>query len=459
MDEHLESAHALIAKDRLIQQGDAVLAAVSGGGDSVGLLLFLFENREALGISTLAAAHVNHRLRAQAQEEEAFVRALCEKLQIPLLVKRLSPENSDMPEEWAREQRYAFLQSAAEQSGAKIAVAHTQDDQAETVLFHILRGTFVHGAAGMKSMNGAVIRPFLHTARDDVRRWLSVRGQTWCEDATNATLQYTRGRIRNETLPLLEKVHPGAQKALLRFSQGMRELSDWLEELAQNLLMQARCEYGGYDAACFASAPAPVAREAVRLLILQSGAKPEKTALCRTICSLFETGGALAVSQDCIFRVSQGRLFVEKKRMIPDAADWKRPFSAGVTESPDGRILKITVMPMKKANFSAKDRKKALKFWADYDMISVNTQFRTKQPGDTFCPAERNMTKPLKKWYSEAKIPLPERERIPVLARGNEILWVPGWGVSRSAAVSSATKTIVEFQVLEAQETPFLKEM
>ena len=165
MDERLESAWALIAKDGLIQPDDTVIAAVSGGGDSVGLLLFLSENREALGISRLVGAHVNHGLRAEAKAEEMFVRALCEKLGIPLLVKQLFPQSSDMSEEWARKERYAFLKSAAEALNAKIAVAHTKDDQAETVLFHILRGTFVHGAAGMKSSNGVVIRPFLQTAR------------------------------------------------------------------------------------------------------------------------------------------------------------------------------------------------------------------------------------------------------------------------------------------------------
>lgn len=447
MDERLESAWALIAKDGLIQPDDTVIAAVSGGGDSIGLLLFLSQNREALGISRLVGAHVNHGLRAEAKAEEMFVRALCKKLGIPLLVKQLFPQSSDMSEEWARKERYAFLKSAAEALNAKIAVAHTKDDQAETVLFHILRGTFVHGAAGMKSSNGVVIRPFLQTARGDVRRWLALRGQGWCEDATNATLQYTRGRIRNETLPVLEKVHPGAQEALLRFSQEMREMSDWLEELAHQLLEKALCEYGCYDAECLASAPAPVAREAVRLLILKSGAKPEKTALCGQICALLKKGGAIAVSKDCIFRVSQGRLSVEKRRMPSDREPWHQPFSEGVIEGPNAKILEITLVPVKKANFSAKDEKKALKFWADYDMISDDAQFRTKQPGDTFCPAERNVTKPLKKWYSEARIPLSEREQIPVLAKGSEILWAPGWGVSRSAAVSAATKMIVEFHV------------
>ena len=161
MDERLQSALALIEKERLIVPRDVILAAVSGGGDSVGLLLFLWENKQQLGISQLIAAHVNHGLRPEADEEEAFVCSLCQALGIALNVKRLSPDSTQMPEEWARRERYAFLQEIAAQTGAKIAAAHTEDDQAETVLFHLARGTFVHGAAGMRAVNGNVIRPFL----------------------------------------------------------------------------------------------------------------------------------------------------------------------------------------------------------------------------------------------------------------------------------------------------------
>lgn len=446
MDERLESALAFIQQERLIVPGDAVLAAVSGGGDSVGLLLFLIEHRKELGISQLIAAHVNHALRPEADEEEAFVRALCETLGIALKVKRLSPDCAEMSEEWARRERYAFLQEVAAQTGAKIAVAHTEDDQAETVLFHLARGTFVHGAAGMRARNGNVIRPFLQTARADVRRWLSARGQTWCEDATNATMQYARGRVRHGALPALEQVHPGAKAALVRFSKEMRELSDWLGELAQNLLKQAACGENCYDIPVLLSAGLPVRREAVRLLILQSGAKPEKTALCKAICTMLESGGAIEVSPGCLFWAASGKLYVRKPKEKARPCAWKHPFSQGVLDAPDGRKFEICVFAAEKENFSAKDRKKALNFWADYDMISVDTQFRTKRPGDVFCPAARNVTKPLRKWYSEAKIPSEERERIPVLARGSEILWVPGWGISRAAAVSPATKLIAVFR-------------
>lgn len=453
MDERLQSALALIEKERLIVPRDVILAAVSGGGDSVGLLLFLWENKQQLGISQLIAAHVNHGLRPEADEEEAFVCSLCQALGIALNIKRLSPDSTQMPEEWARRERYAFLQEIAAQTGAKIAAAHTEDDQAETVLFHLARGTFVHGAAGMRAVNGNVIRPFLQTSRADIRHWLSARGQTWCEDATNATMQYARGRVRHHALPALEEVHPGAKTALVRFSQEMRELSDWLGELARALLEQAACGEHCYDAAALQKAPVPVQREAVRLLILQSGAKPEKTALCKQICAMLESGGATEVSSNCVFRISGGRLCISAPQPKVQPGTWQRPFSLGEFTAPNGKKFKIEGLKAEKENFSAKDRKKALNFWADYDMISDNTQFRTKQPGDLFCPAARNVTKPLRKWYSEAKIPREEREKIPVLAKGSEILWVPGWGVSRTAAVSPATKRIAVFCECELPET------
>lgn len=459
MAEPLQSALTLIEKERLIMPGDVILAAVSGGGDSVGLLLFLWEHKQRLGIARLMAAHVNHGLRPEADEEETFVCALCQTLGVEFRRKRLSPDGPDMSEEWARRERYAFLQEIAAQTGAKIAAAHTEDDQAETVLFHLARGTFVHGAAGMRAANGNVIRPFLQTPRADIRRWLLARGQTWCEDATNATMQYARGRVRYGALPALEQVHPGAKAALVRFSQEMRELSDWLGELAKALLEQAACGERCYDTALLRKAPLPVQREAVRLLILQSGAKPEKTALCKQICAMLESGGAIEVSPNCVFRVFGGYLRLAAPEAKVQLCAWRQPFTLGEFTAPNGKKFKIEQLQEEKENFSAKDRKKALKFWADYDMINGNTQFRTKQPGDVFCPAARNVTKPLRKWYSEAKIPKEEREKLPVLARGSEILWVPGWGVSRAAAVSPATKRIVVFCECGQPENISLKEM
>ena len=232
--------------------GQRIGVAVSGGADSVALLLLLLELREQLGI-VLSVAHFNHKLRGRASDaDERFVGALAARHDLPFLLahedvaSKATREHSNL-EDAARRSRYSFFESLARDTHLdKVAVAHTADDQAETVLSHIFRGTGLSGLAGIHPEAGVVFRPLLAFRRQELRSYLRLRRQIWREDATNRDTRRMRARIRFKLLPLLEKVfQPAVVEHLSQLADLAREEDAWLESSAELRLFLSAKEHNG----------------------------------------------------------------------------------------------------------------------------------------------------------------------------------------------------------------------
>src|SRR5438067_562088 len=236
----VRSLLACMQSEELLRPGDRVGVAVSGGADSVSLLLLLLELRKKLGI-VLSVVHFNHKLRGKASDaDEAFVAKLAAKHGLEFhsasvdVAKKAKKERINL-EDAARRARYDYFRSLAE-SGAcpRIVVAHTADDQAETVLAHLLRGTGLTGLGGIHPVAGPVIRPLLGIRRGELRRFLRAQKQTWREDATNRNTKRMRARIRKKLLPLLEKqFQPAIVKHLATLAELAREDEAFLDALAE----------------------------------------------------------------------------------------------------------------------------------------------------------------------------------------------------------------------------------
>lgn len=253
--------------------GRRVLAAVSGGADSVALLCGLAAVR-AGGDGWLAVGHYNHRIRPTADDDERFVATLCQRLGVELHVGRADApgirSSGDGLEAAARAARYDFLQDTAERLGARyVLTAHTADDQIETILHHLLRGTGVAGLAGMhrtRSLGPAVtlVRPMLGMRRADVRQYLADLGQPWREDATNQDRRLTRNRIRHELIPLLQAIDPAAAEAVLRVGTIAREMQTAFAALVEPCLHATLVERTADRAALKCAPLADLPRHAVR---------------------------------------------------------------------------------------------------------------------------------------------------------------------------------------------------
>ena len=218
---------------------DGVLVALSGGADSVALLLELHSLQKNGKIGRVAAAHLHHGIRgAEADEDASFVRVLCKSLCVPYReghadVPKLSRERGNSVELAAREARYAFLERVRrEESLDVIALGHHRDDQAETLLMHLLRGSGTDGLAGMRVRSGNRIRPLLRTGKDEILAYLRERGQTFRTDSTNLIPDATRNRIRLCVMPALETVNPAAKRAIAGAAERVAEDAEYLERLA-----------------------------------------------------------------------------------------------------------------------------------------------------------------------------------------------------------------------------------
>lgn len=253
----------------MTQAPGAGVVAVSGGADSVALLRALAE----LGRAG-TAAHANHGLRgAESEADEAFVAALAAALGVPFAIARLPPPPGENLEAAARRLRYSWLNTVP---GQWIATAHTADDQAETVLHRMLRGSGLRGLRGIHARRGRILRPMLHLTRADVLDYLESIGQPHRNDSTNIDPRFTRNRIRYELLPLLKSFNPDAVNALNRLAEQAREAYSEIAALARAALAAAELPRAGstliFDADTLMAGTRPaIRREALRLAWQREG--------------------------------------------------------------------------------------------------------------------------------------------------------------------------------------------
>lgn len=269
-----------LSRHELCPPGSRVVVGLSGGSDSVGLLLLLREVSQHAAFQLVGAAHFNHGARPTSDRDEAFCRDLVNGLGLPFVrdgadVPAVACAEGSSFEDCARRLRYAFLFRAARDLDAdRIAVGHTRDDQAETFLLKLARGAGPTGLGGVYPRRGEVIRPLLDLARQDVQQWLRERGQTWMEDETNADLRNPRNRIRHRVLPELDDAYGGSTRAqVARAAELVREDAQWLDDqAAARLAVLARKgpDELEFDASALLVEPAPIRRrlvlQAMRLL-------------------------------------------------------------------------------------------------------------------------------------------------------------------------------------------------
>ena len=405
--------------------GGRTLVALSGGADSVALLLLLLE----AGVD-VCAAHFEHGIRGgDSVADMAFCQRLCARLRVPFFCGRADVPAARLPGEGleaaARRLRYAFLRRAMGEAGAVcIATAHHADDQAETVLMHLLRGAGPAGAVGMREREGDLWRPLLHIQKQDLVAFLNARGQAWCEDATNAVADTPRNALRLGILPRMEAIYPGAGRALCRFAETQSVESDFLEQAAAHW---ANCRVGLPNGAYWPLSPPPALAVLRRFFRAQlgEGATWERICALAALCARPRARASLPDGR-AVEKTAHGLYIVSPAQCMP----FCQPLPLDGAMDVHG-LMRIVATPCAPEPIRGEPFVQALSRAA---LAGAVVRFRRE--GDWLRPLGMQGRKLLSDYFTDRKVDRPLRGYVPLVARGDEVLWAVGVGISATAAVA-----------------------
>lgn len=420
----------------MLENGDTVIVALSGGADSVSLLNILISLKENYSIS-LKAVHLNHNLRGEESlRDEKFVRKICREKDVELFVKSLNikeiaSQKKISTELAGRNERYKYFEELSEKYGAKIATAHTADDNAETVIFNLMRGTGLNGICGIKPVRGNIIRPLIYLSREEIEEFCRENSLEYVTDSTNLSDDYTRNKIRHSIIPLMRDFNPNFISAITDETRIFNDINSYIELKADEAIKNCACE-NGYDCKALKSLPDGIKPSVIYALCRKNNVQPEYKHIS-LILSILDFG-AVDLNGNIRAVSKQGTLrFVNTENENDDFSEieLKLPMAFDFNEK------KYSVKEIKN-----KTPKNAIKL----SLIENNPVFRTRRAKDTFTLPKRRVTKSLKKLFNEFKIPDEKRNKILLLADGNDILWIEGIGVSEKALSKGNTGFVIEIE-------------
>ena len=471
----IERVRSYIEQWNMIMPGTRVVAGVSGGADSVCLCLLLKQLSEEMNF-TLEVIHVEHGIRGEdSRKDEQFVQRLCTELGILCHV-----EVVDVPayatqhhmglEEAARILRYrVFAGYAANVPECRIALAHHMEDNAETILLQMIRGSGLDGLCGMRPLrrgtNGeCYIRPLLECSRSEIEEFLQSRGQAYCSDITNEDLSYSRNRVRHKVMPELSDINAQAVIHINQAAEFLGELRDYLDELTDTVMLRTvKTKEDGValDVNSLENMPQVLRMRVIQRAAAQAaGAKKDWTrAHLEAIASLltkqtgrrvdlpYELTAKRAYREILLYRkkkdVSQkARMEISSKQLHDLCCSGEK--QTLVTEVQGSRFT-LRVFPFH-GKISEIPRKMYTK-WFDYDKIKNGFSIRNREPQDFFMFDVAGHHKKLGDYFITEKIPSEERERCLLITQGAQVLWIVGGRMGCTALVENTTRLILEIAV------------
>jgi tRNA(Ile)-lysidine synthase len=454
---------------RHVSPGDGIIVAVSGGADSVALLHILYGFREELGFS-LSIAHMNHMAREKDSDADAeFVRDLGQKLGLPCMVhstdvKAEAKNQKTSFQETARNLRYQFLESALKVKKSNfIALGHTSDDQVETFIINLLRGSGARGLSGMPEIRAPFIRPMLTSSRHEVESYLQENDIKFREDSSNKENHYVRNRVRNELLPILAEYNPQIKSTIIDTVSILKDEDQFFEEYVEELLPEFVRTDRGKPEVILSREFFLRQSKAIQKRLIRKALEPFIEGLRRistvNVCAMIDlmevarvgkevrlpggwraTGGTKSIKIELSPRFLNEPVTIKEQK---NSAKIELEMPGNTEWSEFGWHFNCRVLDPGSANFS----KGSSQACFDYDKVGGHVGVRFFKPGDRFIPLGMNGRKKLKSFFIDEKIPQEERKVIPLLTSANgDIIWVYGRRISENYKVTEKTMKILRIE-------------
>lgn len=444
-----ERVERVIRKYGMLAEGEQVLAALSGGADSVCMAAALHQ----LGYR-VHAVHVHHGLRSQeADRDAAFCEEWCRSRKIPFSVKRVHVEQQGRGiENAAREARYAALREEAERLEiARIAVAHHQRDQAETVLLHLMRGSALAGLCAMEPVRAdGIIRPLLFESREQIEQYCEQNGLSYVTDSTNAELLYTRNAVRLELLPMMERIRPGSVQAIVSCAELLRRDHEALAQLARTLYADAVSEGGGFvRISCTKLVGQPQALASRVLLqairMLRGSTEDYFSVHIDSLTAMLGkegTGDELSLPGGIFAQRCYDELWLFCRESLCTEETVLRLGANRIGRWKVHTSLCAPPLPSRAGGCE----------YIDAGALAGELVLRTRRDGDWLFPLGSGGRKKLKDYFIDKKVPRPLRDRMLLLCSGSEVLAVLGMCVGDRVKVTERTKEMLCLKFSETEK-------
>lgn len=458
----VERVYKYIEEFHMIEKGDTVIAGVSGGADSVCLFHVLLQLTQRIGFS-LSVVHIEHGIRGrEALEDMEFVKNLCQSYSVPCNVyrydvKQLAKEAKLTEEEAGRKVRYAsFAQEKKKYSGnVKIAVAHNMNDNAETMLMHLIRGSGISGLCGIEPVREDIIRPLLFLRREEIETYLNSIGQPYCTDSTNLATDYTRNKIRLQVLPKLSQVNPQAvwhiHQATEKLTEANRFLQQQVEDAYQHIVTKEQDKFI-LQVQPLEDAEDYLKGEVIKRVLTECGGSSKNIGNVHIQSVLKLTKRVSGKEVDLPYQMQAQRVYEticiqhkkplvtqqEKEVLIPGSGQYNVP------EREETFEVSVEIREKHKKNVNKLEKTYTKCF--DYDKIEGSLVIRTRKPGDYLIIDEKGHRQSLKSFFINEKIEREVRNQILLVAEGSHILWIVGYRCSMGCRVDESTERILKIQ-------------
>lgn len=449
-----------IQRYQMVQKGDHVVVAFSGGADSSALLTLLWQLQKELSI-TVSACHLNHHLRGEeSNRDEAFVRQFCTEHHIELSVReidaqRLAKEQGKSVEALSREERYRFFEETAQEFGisTKIATAHNLNDNAETLLFYLARGTGLNGLGAIPPVRGNIIRPLIECSREEIENFCDEQNILFVTDSTNLTDLYTRNRIRHRIMPEMQQLNPAFLKSILHLSvtaQAENQLLDQMcSEEYQRIALHDRMH--AVDRKEFLKLHPAMQRRILLHMMTELSQEPDFCKVREMQQRALQGSGKTELCYGTALCADEKSIWIDTAVFYPNQRQpyFEQPFAEGETVLFSGKSVWVNFYSAEEYKLFFKKDPSILKNAIDCDKMKNIAVFRQRKDGDRIAVYNKQGSKPLKKMWNEAKTPQEKRWRSVVISDSEGVVWVEGFGVSKRAMPDENSKMIALIEIKE----------